>query len=350
MSLEKFSKNLTDFIEQLNLTFPETTISVDEHFSVITEQHMETFLNEMKPHIYNISQYDDTAFRDMDNPVVILEHIQLSEYWSHNISMSTQMSIFNYLHILYIVAFHSLRSDTTATDMNTAPDLESSTPSDSEVYYTLINNIRKSKKINQNETIENSENNPLNSLLNSAGSGIIGELAEDIMGDLNLEDLGNPMDLLGMLTGGSVDNDKQNNFMNLIKKVGDKVQTKISSGELDQTKLLNEAQNLMGSMGGLGNLAGGLNIGNLTKMMSSMSGMPGMPDMSKIPNEQQLERRMNNNKDISLMRRKERLRKKLAEKKLRESEQNNTEMTEGQTSRKKRRRRKRKNRNVEETA
>ena len=48
MSLEKFSKNLQDFVGELNLTFPETPIA-DDAFDVVSEEHMETFLTEMKP-------------------------------------------------------------------------------------------------------------------------------------------------------------------------------------------------------------------------------------------------------------------------------------------------------------
>ena len=37
-------------------------------------------------------------------------------------------------------------------------------------------------------------------------------------------------------------------FMNLIQTVGSKIQNKVSSGELNQEKLLEEAQNMMGML------------------------------------------------------------------------------------------------------
>ena len=55
MSLEKFSKNLQDFVGELNLTFPETPIA-DDAFDVVSEEHMETFLTEMEPFMTEVSR------------------------------------------------------------------------------------------------------------------------------------------------------------------------------------------------------------------------------------------------------------------------------------------------------
>lgn len=338
MSLEKFTKNLQDFVVELNLTFPETPIN-DTVFNVVTEDQMETFLTEMKPYIHEVSKYNPDSFKN-EEPIVILEHLELTRYFNHNISNSTMKSIFNYLHILYILAFRYLR------EINTDVDLNSDEPSESELFFTLVKNIRRSKQepedCCENETCEAGDN-PLNSLFGAGGGGLIGELAEDIARDINIEDLGNPMDLMGMLMGGKSDSAASGNIMNLIKKVGDKVKNKIDSGELDQGQLLNEAQNLMGNMGNLGNLGGGaggldlggLDIGNMAKMLSGM--MPG------APSEATLNRRISNNKDVALMQRKERLRKRLAERKARELEKN-TEPEDAESSGKRRRRRRKKKR------
>ena len=348
MSLDKFSKNLQDFVGELNLTFPETPIS-DDIFNVVSEEQMETFLTEMKPFMHSVSKYNPTTFTS-EEPVVVLEHLELTRYFSHNISGSTMKSIFNYLHILYILAFRSLR------EINTDVDLNSDEPSESELFFTLVKNIRRSKQepelCCENTTCESSKeaDNPLNSLFGAGGGGLIGELAEDIARDINIEDLGNPMDLMGMLMGGKSDSAASGNIMNLIKKVGDKVKNKIDSGELDQGQLLNEAQNLMGSMGNLGGGSaggldlGGLDIGNMAKMLSTM--MPG------APSEADVNRRLANNKNVALMQRKDRLRKKLAERKARELEKNIEDdgEVEGGVKRRRRRRKKKRKEKVEENA
>ena len=335
MTLEKFSKNLSDFVDELNLTFPENPIP-SEVYSVVTEEHMDTLLLELKPYIHRISQYKSDVF-NTEEPFVLLGHIQLSEYWSHNLSQSTRKSILNYLHILYILSFRSQR------EISTDIDLNSDEPSESELFFTLVKNIRKSKT--ENTSCNTEECNETNSALDSIlGGGMLGELAKDIAGDIDFEkDLGNPMELMGMLMGGGGANSKAGgNFMNLVQKIGNKVQNKIESGEIDHGQLLNEAQNIMGSLGGEGggDGLGGLDIGNMAKMFSNMmpGGMPG-----GMPSEKTIEKRLNNNRDVALLQRKERLRKKLAERKAKELEKTVAlENSEGGGSKKKRRRRKKK--------
>ena len=347
MTLEKFSKNLSDFVDELNLTFPENPISNDA-YSVITEEHMDTLLVELKPYIHSISQYNSDVF-NTEEPFVLLGHIQLSKYWSHNLSQSTRNSLLNYLHILYILAFRSQRVVSTDIDLN------SDEPSESELFFTLVKNIRKSKNDNTTSCEREMDVNATSSALDSIlGGGMLGELAKDIAEDIDFEkDLGNPMELMGMLMGGGGGNSKAGgNFMNLVQKIGNKVQNKIESGEIDHGKLLSEAQNIMGSLGGgggdggaMGGL-GGLDIGNMAKMFSKMmpGGMPG-----GLPDEKTIEKRLNNNRDVALLQRKERLRKKLAERKAKELEKAAAVETEsGGGKRKRRRRKKKRKENVRE--
>jgi len=353
MTLEKFSKNLSDFVDELNLTFPENPISNDA-YSVITEEHMDTLLLELKPYIHSISQYKSDVF-NTEEPFVLLGHIQLSKYWSHNLSQSTRNSLLNYLHILYILAFRSQRVVSTDIDLN------SDEPSESELFFTLVKNIRKSKN-DETTSCEREESvNEASSALDSIlGGGMLGELAKDIAGDIDLEkDLGNPMELMSMLMGGGggVNSQAGGNFMNLVQKIGNKVQNKIESGEIDHGQLLSEAQNIMGSLGGGGSDGGamgglgGLDIGNMAKMFSKMmpGGMPsGMP--GGMPDEKTIERRLNNNRDVALLQRKERLRKKLAERKAKELEKASAVETgeSGGGKRKRRRRKKKRKENVTE--
>ena len=43
--------------------------------------------------------------------------------------------------------------------------------------------------------------------------------------------------------------DNPTNFMNLIQNVGQKIQSKMESSNIDQGKLMEEAQNMMGMLG-----------------------------------------------------------------------------------------------------
>ena len=80
----------------------------------------------------------------------------------------------------------------------------------------------------------------------------------------------------------------------------------------------------------------------MAKMLSTM--MPG------APSEADVNRRLANNKDVALMQRKDRLRKKLAERKARELEKTVEDNGEGEggTKRRRRRRKKKRKEKVEE--
>ena len=97
------------------------------------------------------------------------------------------------------------------------------------------------KNLSENQEKEN----PLfdeNLLENGLIGGLAKELAEDInLNDLNLnltENSENINDVFSNLLSG----DNPMNFMNLIQNVGQKIQTKLENADLDQDKLMKEAQ------------------------------------------------------------------------------------------------------------
>lgn len=115
--------------------------------------------------------------------------------------------------------------------------------------------------------------NPFEMLENSK----IGSLAKEISGEIDLSSIGSPEQLLDFknLTGSN------NVLGNIISKVSDKIQNKISSGEISQTDLVNEALSFMGMVNGGGGASGGAGGGfdaifnnpMLGDIMKSMSGM-----------------------------------------------------------------------------
>ena len=58
---------------------------------------------------------------------------------------------------------------------------------------------------------------------------------------LDLDDVENPGDMMGKLMGGD--------FMNIVQSVGTKIQSKISSGDIDSGALLGEARQMISMMG-----------------------------------------------------------------------------------------------------
>lgn len=100
-------------------------------------------------------------------------------------------------------------------------------------------------------------------------SSTIGSIAKEISSEIDLTnmDIKNPEDIMKLMSG------------NIIGKVGEKIQKKISSGEIKQQDLLSEAISMLGSMGnnsflnkdfmkGFGNMSG-LNNNKINKKQRS---------------------------------------------------------------------------------
>ena len=143
--------------------------------------------------------------------------------------------------------------------------------SDTNKIKSMVDNLQK-KRNNEctdsscNET-ENEENKDLMGMLQNLSNdtssqpinndllsnGLIGNLAKELASEINMDDLnlnldsdnGNVGDIFSKLMSG----DNPMKFMNLIQNVGQKIQSKLSDGGIDQSKLLDEAQGMMGMLG-----------------------------------------------------------------------------------------------------
>lgn len=122
----------------------------------------------------------------------------------------------------------------------------------------------------------------------------IGSMAKEISQELNLNDLNieKPEDVFKLMQGDALGN--------IIGKVGNKINQKISSGELKHDELVSEAFSMMNQMGGNNPI-----LANLMKSMGSMKGMKGNVRVDETK--------------IRSMSTKDRLKRKLDERKKREA-------------------------------
>ena len=99
------------------------------------------------------------------------------------------------------------------------------------------------KKITDENRATNSE------VENLFNNGIISDIAKELTNELDLDkmDMGNPQNMneafSNIMGGGG-----GTNFFNLISKVGEKIQSKVESGQINQGDLINEAQKMMGGL------------------------------------------------------------------------------------------------------
>lgn len=150
---------------------------------------------------------------------------------------------------------------------------------------TVVANLMTRVQMLQTKRTEDAVKAQINSIPNIENTSL-GKLAKEIMEEMNVEELqsslgnGDIMQALANPDGGLV---------KLLGTVSQKMISKMSSGEIKQENLLQDAMKLAGQIGGkdmsaLGNMASmfGGDMGDLAKMMGSMMGGGGSSGSSRV--------------------------------------------------------------------
>lgn len=140
---------------------------------------------------------------------------------------------------------------------------------------------------NDNKKSENSENGEGENADIFQGT-IIGELAKELSSEIDpkdFEEIKDPADIFKMIMGARQNSGGEGNkFGNVMEKVIKKLDEKVKKGDINQAKLFEEAQKVMGNlMSRGGNNSGDLprEFGNLGNMMRQFGMMQGLGGLSK---------------------------------------------------------------------
>merc|ERR1711934_1226249 len=112
----------------------------------------------------------------------------------------------------------------------------------------LTNITETDNKINNNDnSAETNTKNEEDSTKSFIDNSNIGKIANELANDINLNDMNinNMGDIFSQLLGNNTSNNSGNNIMGLLTKVTDKIQNKLSSGEIDQNTLMQEATSML---------------------------------------------------------------------------------------------------------
>lgn len=364
-----------DLVTELKGTFPELEDIIDERYSDVVPEDaslLEWFEANAKEHHMALTTKDESVFRS-NASLFLLPDINFSQLWKCKLTKSNKNAIWKYLHVLMLLVSHhhmqgvtsAVTSGVTTADENTDPTASASTgtptpanmQSTFEQWNAMLDNKQlspeelqamqeQSEKImklmetlhNNNDddeeeddadnadgteeggtgkvpSMEDIKNDPFVRQLENSK---IAQFAKELTEELDMKDLGlggenskaeSFQDVFGMMG-----KDPQKMF-GLVKTVGDKIQNKMQSGDIQQSELLTEAQNLMQSMQtsdtfkqmfkggkkgrGKGKGGGGMDPHTLFKemtkhidptmmqqamaMMGNMQGMQGMQGMSGMP-------------------------------------------------------------------
>jgi hypothetical protein len=255
-----FNKTLKKFVSELTTSFPELKESIDKcyHFEdlELLSKVLSDFVSETESCFLDFLNKNEIIFSEH----TILQSIDFKFIWESEISPETIHSIWNYLHTLYLYGYSHIHKIHLIKLMEIANKPMDDTVKDIDKHPIEIlqsmNLSNKSKDISLDDDIDKSTSSDTFNLPGMADilEGPIGKLASDIAGEIDIDKLNidqeDPSKLLQNLMSG--ENMESSGLMDIVKDVTSKIQDKISSGNVNESDLFSEAQQIMNKFSGAG--------------------------------------------------------------------------------------------------
>ena len=312
---EEFYKIINDFTTDIKLTFPEYSHLINKWWSPINEENpvnpeiikKETLyvfrhcLKTIPERFFDILYKTVDIFsNDSDINTEFLPGIVFKHLWSYEITDNTRTTIWNYLQL---ISFAVIGSVNNVSDLGDTAKLFESI-NETELKTKLQETLESMKNLfNNSSTDGDGEHDSFSGInvpnagdihdhISSMMGGKLGklamELAEETAGNLNLdmENVSDANDVFQKLFSNPT------KMMDMVKNIGSKIDTKIKSGEIKESELMEEGMGLLNKMK---NMPG---MGDMSKMFSQM-GIPGLGKGAKLnmgAMEAQLDRNMKNSK------------------------------------------------------
>ena len=334
---EEFGKIIAEFINDIIATFPEYELIINkwwkckeakditdpiERQDVMNKSNAEklTFIHNyclsvFPERFFEIVQQSETLFSvTSTHNTEFLPGVSFKYIMNSDISENTRETIWKYLKLITISLASNAKKDNTFLDTAKLFDSFNHEDFKEKMQDTMekMQNVFESSVSPNTETAnktgsENTndvpfENNPLlNKSMTSMLDGKLGDLAREIAEetagnlDIDMENVTDVKDVFQKLFKNP------GKLMNLVKNVGDKLDSRIKSGEINEKELMSEASDIMSkmkNMPGMGNIqemlgkmgmgglggkggggGGGEGLGNMQEMMEQMGGMDGIQEM-----------------------------------------------------------------------
>lgn len=267
--VEKFNYYLSVFLNEINNIYPEYQETLVNHFSELlqpegvsdnsNQTYVKQYMTVIKPYLSSVAGKNEKIFKGME-PINLLPEIDFRDVWSKDINQNTRENIWKYLQTLVVIGKKIVGDDDEIDDLlnkfnshkdKTDESSSETTSEQSEIPEGMDDemlNMLKNMSTMTGET-ENLPNTSESEMKNLFEGGIISDIAQELTQELDLNslDMGNPKNMneaFSNLMGGN----GQNNFFNLVTKVGEKIQNKVQQGEVNQGDLMKEAQKMMGGL------------------------------------------------------------------------------------------------------
>ena len=287
---EEFKKVIVDLVNDLKVTFPEYEPLINKWWKDKSKYGddeaafdegticpaFEFCKKKFPPRFFDILYQNEDMFKeDSTLDTEFLPNIYFKSLWAFDISQKTRDTIWKYLQLILFSVVGTMENKDMFGD--TAKLFEGI--GEDEFKSKLTETMEKMQELfeatgggggEQGEGVSDSESagatmpnaedihQHIAGMLDGKLGSLAKEIAEETATDLNM-DMENVTDMKGVFSNLMKNPTK---LMGLVKNVGDKIDTKIKSGELKESELISEA----------------------TEMLNKMKSMPGMGDIQSLLN------------------------------------------------------------------
>jgi hypothetical protein len=313
----EFFKIMKDFLNDLLITFPEYEKNITEEENLILSDDVSNnklylYCCDIYPARFFDILYKNEEMFDDDRNTRFLPNIDFKYFFKQNITENTKETLWKYLQLILFTIAGNINNqecfgDTAKLFEAIDEDVLKSKIEDTikdmgEIFDLSGMDFDGSGQYFDGSGINIPNPDDLNDHINSLMEGKLGQLASEIAEEtakemsINLDEEANVNDVMGKLFKNP------GKLLNMVKKVGSKLDEKIKSGEIKESELMEEASELMKKM----------------KNMPGMAGMEGLFSKMGIPNSNKMnfgamENKLNTN--IRNAKTRERMRAKLEKRK-----------------------------------
>jgi hypothetical protein len=289
---EEFQKIMKDFISDITLTFPEYKMLIGRWWKINEEsgevekssvEYIFKYCLSLYPErFFDILYKNEEIFSESSTMnTEFLPGISFKYLWTCDISQNTRDTVWKYLQLIIVTIVGSVDKKEAFGD--TSKLFESINENDFK--NKLQETMEEMQKMFQKDGTTDGEGVNMNNIpsaddihnhIHGMLDGKLGNLAREIAEetardlDIDMENVGDAKDLFENLFKNP------GKLMGLVKNVGQKLDSRLKSGEINQTELMTEASEIMNKMK---NTPG---MGNIQEMLQKMGmQMPNMAGLGK---------------------------------------------------------------------
>jgi hypothetical protein len=248
----EFRKLYRNWFKDLSDYFPDAKKDTIKYYKDhMAESHVEilkTFFDNVQQYLEIISNVDYSFF---DNCADFYKEINYSELMSSDLGKSEEFRKSQMTHLTKLSYMTLMLSDMSSKDNVIDKEvLEKYSP----LILRLLTNVQGLDGTNMENMMKNIQNAFNSESFKEADSGfmndnpLLTDLADEISKEIKIpetfKNIQNPQDIFKLM----FDKEGKQFMEGMVKTVGEKIQTKIKSGKLNEKDLFNQAQKMMGSV------------------------------------------------------------------------------------------------------